>query len=67
MACPFTAARTGLRTRQAGNSIAAALNVALVGAANVFPAGVRSAPAQNAGGAPVSTTTRTSSSASQDR
>ena len=65
-AWPFTAAITGLRTFHAGNSTAAALNDD-PWAENVSPPLVMSAPAQNAGGVPVSTTARTSSSASARR
>ena len=65
MAWPFTAAITGLRTCQAVIATAAALNVERSCAPNVSPPAVMSAPAQKAGGVPVSTTARTSSSASQ--
>ena len=67
MACPLTAAMTGLRISHAGGSIAAAENVDASGAPNVSPPPDRSAPAQNAGGVPVSTTARMSSSVSQRR
>ena len=74
IACPFMAAMTGLRTSQAvgrtgedvnGFGASAAPPSAAAGAANVSPAGVRSAPAQNASPAPVTTTARTASARSQ--
>ena len=66
MAWPLTAAITGFDSVQAGTSIPAAVNPA-PGSANVSSPSPRSAPAQNAGGAPVSTMARTSSSRSQVR
>ena len=67
MAWPLTAAITGLRTCHAGTSTAAALNVDSSRGRNVSPPDVMSAPAQKAGGVPVSTTARIPSSASQRR
>ena len=67
IAWPFIAAITGLRTSHAGGRTGDDVNGRALpsGAANVSAPGVRSAPAQNASPAPVTTTTRTSSSASQ--
>lgn len=63
-ACPFTAAITGLRIANAGGSTPDALNSGSSRRAKVSPAGARSAPAQKASPAPVSTTARTASSRS---
>ncbi|CAM5741196.1 hypothetical protein MAUB1S_02166 [Mycolicibacterium aubagnense] len=62
IACPLTAAITGLLNDHAGTGMPAALNSG-PGAVNVWSPAARSAPAQNAGGAPVSTMARTSSAA----
>ena len=62
-ACPLIAAITGLLSAHAGTSSPAALKPG-PGAANVASPAPRSAPAQNAGGVPVSTNTRTASSPS---
>ena len=65
MACPFTAATTGLRISKAAGWTGEAENSSSSrGDANgPFP-WLKSAPTQNAGPAPVSTTARTSSSVS---
>ena len=67
MACPLIAPITGLRTSHGGNRRPAALNVDVSTVPNVSPPPCRSAPEQNAGGVPVSTTARMSSSSSQRR
>ena len=64
---PFTAAITGLRTAKAGGRTGDEVNAREDGAANVSAAGLKSAPAQNAVPAPVTTTARTVSSSSQRR
>jgi len=58
MACPFTAATTGLRISQAVGRTGEEVNWSgpVAGVANVSAAGVRSAPAQKASPAPVTTT-----------
>ena len=65
MAWPLTAAITSLRTCQGVVETAAALKVPSSRLAKVSPPAERSAPEQKAGGAPVRTTARTASSASQ--
>ena len=66
-AWPLTAAITGLRTSHAGGVTPAALNDPSSRRSKVVPPEPMSAPAQKAGGVPVRTTARTSSSASHDR
>ena len=66
MAGPFTAAITSLRTSHAGGSNGDAVNDAS-GTANASDPIDMSAPELNARPAPVTTTTRTWSSASHDR
>src|SRR5438132_676262 len=67
IAWPLTAAITGFRTCHAVIESPAALNVGSSLAANVSAPARRSAPAQNAGGVPVSTTARIASSWSHRR
>ena len=64
MACPFIAAMTGLRTTQAGGFTGEEAKWSSFGAEKTSPSGSRSAPAQNARPAPVTTTARMPSSAS---
>lgn len=63
MAWPLTAAITGLPSVQAGTARPAALN-SCPGSVKVPSPAPRSAPAQNAGGVPVSTIARIASSVS---
>ena len=67
MAWPFTAAMTGLRICHAGGDTGLALNDVDSERSNTWEPPEKSAPAQNAGGVPVITTTRTASSVSARR
>jgi hypothetical protein len=64
-ACPFTAAITGFRTLHAGNDTPPELKDEESRERNVSAPDDKSAPAQKAGGVPVNTTARMSSSLSQ--
>ncbi|CPX14811.1 Uncharacterised protein [Mycobacteroides abscessus] len=64
IACPFTAAMTGVLSSNAAGCTGDAEKSGLRGAANVSAAAEIWAPLQNAGGAPVSTMTRTAGSSS---
>ena len=66
MACPLTAAITGVRNSKAAGSIGEAVN-SPAGASNREVSLEKSAPAQNAEPEPVSTIARTASSSSQSR
>ena len=68
IACPFTAAMTGVRSSNAAGSMGDAVNSARSDAAAKGCAGAaKSTPAQNVSPAPVSTIARTSSSSSHRR
>ena len=68
MAWPLTAAITGVRSSNAAGSVGAAVNAEpSAGVSKGFVAVPKSAPAQNASPAPVSTIARTPSSLSQSR
>jgi hypothetical protein len=66
MACPFTAAITGVRSSNAAGSVGDAVNDAVV-EANGLAGAAKSAPAQKVSPAPVSTIARTASSSSHCR
>src|SRR5271168_3090927 len=68
MACPFTAATTGVRSSNAAGRIGDAVKSSTPRVdAKASSAALKSAPTQNADPAPVSTIARTASSASQAR